>query len=213
MQQGIEDWLPTRHTLIGRLKGLEDQESWREFFDLYGKLIYGVARRRGLAHEEAQDVVQETVLSVARKIETFKPGREVGSFKAWLGQLIRWRIVDQVRKRGRGEPLANALPPREVGSTRTTSTRDRLPDPAGDQFQETWDAEWASAVVETAMARLKKRVRPKHYQIFQMHVLAERPVEEVAAAFGVRPAQVHLIKHRVSALLQKELAAVEAANV
>ncbi len=213
MHTKADDWTPTRHTLIARLKDLEDEKSWKEFFELYAKLIYGVARKSGLPHDEAEEVVQETVLSVTRKIEAFKPGRVLDTFKAWLAQLIRWRIADQVRKLPRDAVARFHAPqPQPAGLAQSTATVDRLPDPAGGQFQSLWDTEWAKTVVETSLSRLKQRVRPKHYQIFEMHVLAEQPPEAVAAAFGVTVAQVHLVKHRVSAALRKEISAVEKAN-
>ena len=56
-----DEFIPTRASLLSRLKDWEDQTSWREFFDTYGRLIYGVARKAGLADAEAQDAVQETL--------------------------------------------------------------------------------------------------------------------------------------------------------
>src|SRR5215510_306697 len=91
----------THATLIAQLENLQDQASWQEFFDIYWKLIYGVARQAGMTDVEAQDVVQETIVSVARHMPTFKYDPAIGSFKAWLLKMTRWRILDQIRKRGR----------------------------------------------------------------------------------------------------------------
>src|SRR5438552_2701565 len=55
----------------------------------------------GSVKPEAQDVVQETLLSVAKKIPEFKYDSRKGSFKTWLMCLIRWRIANQFRKRQR----------------------------------------------------------------------------------------------------------------
>src|SRR5215831_16799864 len=60
--------IPTRATLIEKLKNWQDQASWQEFFDIYWRLIYCVARKAGLSEVEAQDVVQETLVSVAKHI-------------------------------------------------------------------------------------------------------------------------------------------------
>ena len=38
-----DDSYPTRPSLLNRLKDTEDQPSWQEFNDLYGKLIFGFA--------------------------------------------------------------------------------------------------------------------------------------------------------------------------
>ena len=63
---------PMRRSLVSRLKNWEDNASWQEFFDTYWKLIYSVAIKAGLSDEEAEDVVQETVVSVAKKMDSFK---------------------------------------------------------------------------------------------------------------------------------------------
>ena len=84
--------IPTRASLLKRLPNLEDQASWNEFFNIYWKLIYGVARKAGLTDVEAQDVVQETMVSVIKHILTFKMTGRSATFKAWLLNITRWRI-------------------------------------------------------------------------------------------------------------------------
>src|SRR5262249_31410444 len=80
----VDDPIPTRYSLLSRLHDWDDQESWKEFFDTYWRLIYAVAIRSGLTDSEAQDVVQETIISVSKDIDKFKRDRELGSFKGWL---------------------------------------------------------------------------------------------------------------------------------
>jgi RNA polymerase sigma-70 factor (ECF subfamily) len=60
--------IPTRQSLLARLKDWGDQESWREFFDTYWRLIHATARRAGLTEIEAQEVVQEVMIAVAKKM-------------------------------------------------------------------------------------------------------------------------------------------------
>ncbi len=73
--------VPTRRALLSRLKCWDDQESWRKFFDTYWKLICSVAAKAGLSEAEADEVVQETVLSVAKSMNGFKYDPAVCSFK------------------------------------------------------------------------------------------------------------------------------------
>ena len=96
MRAPVDELLPTRQSLLSRLRDWDDQESWREFFETYWRLIYSVARKSGLTDDEAQDVVQETVITVAKNIGKYDP-RE-GSFKSWLLHTTRWRIADQFRR-------------------------------------------------------------------------------------------------------------------
>ena len=96
------DLIPTRRSLLSRLRDLGDQESWSDFFHSYWRLIYEVALKAGLSDADAQEVVQETVISVAKQMPGFKYDRAKGSFKNWLQNTTRWRIQDQLRKRPRG---------------------------------------------------------------------------------------------------------------
>jgi DNA-directed RNA polymerase specialized sigma24 family protein len=68
---------------LGHLKDWEDRESWRDFSDTYWRLIYNFAVRNGLNHEEAQEVVQETVVAVAKSIARFHYNPQVCTFKTW----------------------------------------------------------------------------------------------------------------------------------
>src|SRR5262245_59828612 len=94
-----DEFLPTRRTLLSRLKRWDDSESWREFFEQYGRLIHGVALKAGLNDAEAQDVVQETIIIVAKKLPQFQYDPELGSFKSRLISITRHRIDKQFRKR------------------------------------------------------------------------------------------------------------------
>ncbi|HEY3913650.1 MAG TPA: sigma factor, partial [Verrucomicrobiae bacterium] len=72
MAKNEDELIPTRATLLERMKDWGDQDCYQEFFDTYWRLIYGVARKGGLSDAEAQDVVQETMVSVAKQMPTFK---------------------------------------------------------------------------------------------------------------------------------------------
>ncbi len=108
MPPTVTDPIPTRYSLLSRLENWEDWGSWKEFFDTYWQLIYSTAIKSGLTETEAQDVVQETIICVAKDINKFKRDRERGSFKGWLRNLTRWRIADQLRKRVRAHGGADA---------------------------------------------------------------------------------------------------------
>lgn len=189
--------LATRRSLLERLPDLEDQAKWQEFFDTYWRLIYGVARKAGLTDAEAQDVVQETVIGVARNIGRYDA--KAGSFKVWLLQFTRWRIVDQFRKRSPARPSSG-------GTARDTATIDRVPDPVGEQLDAAWDEEWKRSLFEAALERLKLKVSGKHFQVFDCAVRKHWSAAKISAALKVNIAQVYLIKHRLAGLLKKEIA-------
>jgi RNA polymerase sigma factor (sigma-70 family) len=196
-----EEFIPTRQTLLSRLKDWGDQDSWREFHDTYWRLIYRTARQCGLSDAEADDVVQETVISVAKAMPNFKYDPALGSFKQWLLQLTGWRIANQLRKR----LPAEALDDRAEDAACRTNNGERIPDPSGLKLDSAWDEEWEKNLFEAALERVKRHVDPKQYQIFDFYVLQQWTAKKVARTLGLNVGQVYLAKYRTLAAIKKEL--------
>jgi RNA polymerase sigma-70 factor (ECF subfamily) len=201
--------IPTRWTLLDRLKDLGDERSWQEFFHTYWRLIYSVALKAGLNDAEAQEVVQETVVAVAKKMPEFRCDPARGSFKGWLLQITWRRIADQRRKQrreGKQFPSRRLLTLTPAGDDGTrTDTVERMSDPAGFDLERVWDEEWEKHLLESALERVKQQAKAEDYQIFDLHVLKKFPVAEVARKLGVKRARVYVVKYRLSALLKQEL--------
>jgi len=198
----VDELIPTRHSLLDRLKNWNDQESWRVFFDTYWRLIYRTAIKSGLTDAEAQDVVQETVISVFKAIPEFETRTRKGSFKAWLLHLTGWRIKDQFRKRQR----RIEQPRRDPATSTNTAAVERVPDPAGQELENFWEKEWEMNILEAAAEFVKKKVDARHYQIFDLLILQQWPAGRVAQALKVSRASVYVVKHRLNKLLKKEVA-------
>ena len=201
-----DPFLPTRRTLLSRLKNLDDQESWRTFFNTYWKLIYGVAVKAGLNSAEAQEVVQETVLAVTRNIGEFKYDPSKCAFKSWLLKVTRSRISNQFRSKNR----ARAVQPSAGDESSGTSLLEQIPDPAESELEAMWDREWEKNLMDAAISRVKRKVDAEQFQIFDFYVLKGWPVLKVSETFGVNVGQVYLIKHRVAKLIKREVQSLEA---
>ncbi|MEO7932784.1 MAG: sigma-70 family RNA polymerase sigma factor [Chthoniobacterales bacterium] len=199
-------FLPTRRSLVEKLANHDDHRLWHEFHATYRKLIHHAARRSGLSESEADEVVQETLITVSKNIGRLRYDPEIGSFKGWLLNITRWRIADQFRKR---EPGYNDLLKEETGRT---AALDRLPDGAG-RLSEVWEKEWRTHLLEAALANIKKRVEPRHYQVFDCHTLKEWPVQKVASELQVNIAQVYLICHRIRGLLKAEVKRLDSGKI
>ena len=64
-------------------------ESWAAFVDLYGPLVFGHCRKRGLQHQDAEDVTQRVFAQVAQSIRGFQYDPAVWRFRDWLGTVVR----------------------------------------------------------------------------------------------------------------------------
>jgi RNA polymerase sigma factor (sigma-70 family) len=195
--------IPTRRSLLSRLKSWDNQDSWREFFDTYWRLLYDFARQAGLDDGAAQDAVQETIICVAKQMRGFKYDPSVGSFKNWLLQITRRRVVDQMRQHYRSalaqtEPASEPTAPANPAGGWDTSEWDAL-----------WEREWRDHITRVAMDRVKRQVRPEQYQMFDFAVLHGWTALQVAEALGATVTQVYMARHRIGRLLKKEIRHLE----
>lgn len=205
MPEPQDELIPTRATLILRLKDWQDQASWQDFFDTYWKLIYRVARKGGLTEAEAQEVVQETMIAVAKHMPTFEYDPAIGSFKGWLLNMTRWRMLDHIRRQNTHRSNISE----SVEHTDETELLNRIADPASLDLDVLWESEWEKNLFDAALAKVKRKVDPQSYQIFDFYVNKEWPPEKVAETFGIPVDQVYLIKHRVTGMIKDEVKRIE----
>ncbi len=212
MVEAKDDSYPTRSSLLQRVKDRQDQQSWQEFHDIYRKLIFGFAIKAGLTEDEAQEAVQETLIAAAKHLPEFRYDPKVCAFKTWLLNLSKWRVQDQLRKRQAPSAPQPRHPHEDVAEDASrTATINRIADPASPELEAVWDKEWQMTLMDAALARVKRRVDLWHWQIFDLYVLKEWSVKDVAKALGLSPGRVYLTKHRVSALVKRELRRLERA--
>jgi RNA polymerase sigma factor (sigma-70 family) len=200
-------WEKTRKSLIERLNNWEDQRTWNEFYQTYWRLVYSVATKSGLTREEAFDVVQETIIAIARQVQKGQYDPRAGSFKAWLLQMTRWRILDVFRARKRQPSLSNqgnadSEDSQNLAMERLSSEKDNL-------LESIWDREWRDNISSAALERVKAKVSPRQFQIFDCYVMKGWGVKKTAEALGINAAQVYLAKHRVGNLVKKEIQGLE----
>src|SRR5262245_29790675 len=136
-----ESGFSTRPSLLLRLRDPRDAEAWRTFVDVYGPLVYGHARRRGLKHEDAEDVTQKVFARVSEAIRAFNYQPDLGRFRDWLGTVVRNEIhrllkADLGAAHGRGGADDPALAQAAA--------------PAADSE---WTAEFNSHILQTALER------------------------------------------------------------
>lgn len=192
-----DELIPTRASLLGRLKNSADQASWQEFFDTYWGLVYGVARKAGLNEDDAKDVLEGTMDSVAEHMPKFRYDPEIGSFKAWLHQLVRLQIISRTLKR---RPSSGA-PVREIAGRETN--------PSAKALDQMWETEWKTNLQNAAVANVKRRLDPKRYQIYDLQVNKQWPAEKVATLLALSADEVIAAKQNISEMIQAEVKRLE----
>lgn len=200
-----EDLIPTRESLLIRLKDFNDDKSWREFFDTYWKLIFCVARKAGFTEAAAQDIVQETFVVISRHMPEFRYNPGVGSFKSWLLQITRSRIIDAFRRKHYKH--GDQQVPREEALS--TAILESHPGHAGLTLDAIWEDEWRTHLFDSAMDRVKQQADAREFQMFYLHVVKNVPALQVARRLGAKLPQVYFAKYKISARLKKEVQRLE----
>jgi RNA polymerase sigma-70 factor (ECF subfamily) len=197
--------IATRKTLLSRLKNWEDRESWKSFYDVYWRLIFGQAIAAGLNEDEAEEVAQDTVIEVSHRIQTFEYNPLNGSFRGWLFRLVRWRIANQFRKRRSGTVPIEFLA--------SDSDAARTPEDQVLSFHEepdaAWDREYRETIFRAALKGLRSKCDLKHLQVFDFLTVKQWSADEVAQYFHINTAHVYLIKYRITRLLKVQIARLE----
>lgn len=164
--------------------------------DRYGGWIYRLAARIVGDRRDAEEVTQDVLMTVVRKIGTFK---SEAAFSSWLYRIAANAAYERVRGgRGRQEISLDAVLP-------VFDEHGRHAQPVADWSRELEDPAVASEVreaLERAIGEL-----PDDYRV----VLVLRDVEglgneEVAEALGLSVAAVKSRLHRARLFVRKELA-------
>src|SRR5437763_15688962 len=189
----------TRITLLGRLRrDPTNQAAWAEFVDHYGARIYAWCRKWGLQEADAQDVTQNVLLKLARKMGefTYDPSR---SFRAWLKTLTHHAWSDFLESRAR--PALGSGDSQQADLLQSVEARDDL--------VQRLEAEFDRELLREAMARVRLRVAPQTWEAFALTALEGLAGAEASRRIGMQVAQVFVAKYRVQKMLRAEVARLE----
>ncbi|MFL5340497.1 MAG: sigma-70 family RNA polymerase sigma factor [Gemmataceae bacterium] len=187
----MSDVPETRLSLLLRLRDRADGDAWTRFVDLYGPLVYGLARRHGLGDADAADRMQEVLLALARGVERYDAGR--GPFRKWLFTVTMNKLRTFWKSsRHDFEPAGNL---EEV--------------PAAADPDERWDREYRQRLFAAAVEAVRPRVDPTHWRVFWLAAVEGQPGAAVAAECKVKVEQVYVIRQRVQKKLTSAIAQLE----
>ena len=180
----------TRISLLLRVRDPADDEAWREFYELYGPLIYSYARSRGLHHDDAEEIKSVCLESLVESMKTFEYEKSKGGFRAFLRTMVHRRIVDRLRKRR--ELLAE--------SGQLESIADKGLDAAA-----AWDQATTRRYLAYCVERVRDRVSPQTSTIFDLLTRDRLSVAEVCDREQVSANHVYKVKSRMIEMIRKEM--------
>lgn len=185
----------TRITLIERIQNQQDETSWQEFVDIYHDFIYGTVRRMRVSEADAEDIVQQVLLSLWKKL----PQQDVHAikrFRSWIATMTKNCVIDYIRKR------------KSEFNRRNEAARDeeteylnaiRLP-----EVHEIAETQWKMHITNLAMKRIEPFFSGHAVEVFRLS-LEGMSTEEVSKRLKIKEATVYRLKSRVKSRLVREI--------
>jgi RNA polymerase sigma-70 factor (ECF subfamily) len=191
-----------------RLVQADDHDSWEEFVDLYGPLVYRYCGEFSLSHDEAGEIVQEVMLYlIDRRLRGFRHQGAKGAFRKWLRCHTRGRILDRLSQQREERRMF-----REYAAAQATGKGDE-PAPgevveptrlAGDHETDKSDdsPDFYGRIRTLAAAKFQSHV----WEAFERTAVLDHPTRQVAASLGMKVSNVRNAKFRVVRWLRTVLA-------
>ena len=186
----------TRETLIRRVRRQRDQQAWGEFVHYYQGYVYGIGRRMGLNHHDAEEIVQTVMLKCWQKLPEFEYDQRKGRFRGWLCTVAGNEVKMLLRRRSHG--LDRLTPDQHAEVQGYLRQVDANPT---DQLIE---REWVTYITTLAWQGIQGEVSEKERQAFEM-ISKGQAVEVVAQALALTTSSVYVYKKRVQDRLRAEI--------
>jgi RNA polymerase sigma factor (sigma-70 family) len=187
----------TRVTLLARIRDGRDTDAWGEFVRLYGPVVYGFARNRGLQDADAADLMQDVMRSVARNAAKMEYDPARGTFRGWLYTVTRNKIYNFLS--------AQKNRPRASGDPDAREQLDAAPAREEDGPDADWEKEYQRRLTDQAMELVKDEFQPATWKAFWQTAIDGLSAAEVGTALGMSPGAVYVAKSRVLARLRAEV--------
>ena len=186
----------TRASLLVRLRDGSDAGAWKEFVHVYGPVIYGFARKRGLQDADAADLMQEVLRSVSAAAPRLDYDRARGTFRGWLFTITRNKVFNFLDGRRR-RPVASGDPDVQ---DRLEQLADGGGTPAAD-----WEADYQRSLAARAMEQVRGEFQPATWQAFLLTAVEGVAPAEAGRRAGLSVGAVYVAKSRVIARLRQEI--------
>jgi RNA polymerase sigma-70 factor (ECF subfamily) len=178
-----------------QLRDGDNHVAWQEFMKLYGPVVYGFARKRGLQDADAADLMQDVLRSVSSAIGRLDYDRSQGTFRGWLFTITRNKVFNFLS--------ARRIRPQGSGDSTTNRLLDSHPDTTDET--DTWELEYQRRLAAIAMQRVKSEFQDNTWRAFWLAAVEGTAVPEIAKQLGLSAGAIYVAKSRVLARLKQEV--------
>ena len=112
-------------------------------------------------------------------------------------------MIDKLRERQRVPGIGGDSSPPFAGEATGTAPINRVP--AAMEEDARWERDWQEQLLDTAMARLGRKVSAMHLQVFQLHRQRGWSLVKISRELGLGLASVYAINSRMTKRLKVEI--------
>jgi RNA polymerase sigma factor (sigma-70 family) len=187
----------TRSTLLGRVRDLNDHAAWAEFQARYRELLVRFCRGRGLQSADAEDVVQQVFLSLARSLPGFTYDPQRGRFRDYLFRCTKNAVFELSKSPKRtGEGL----------DIHATALAAAAAERQNEALASAWEQEWVAHHFRLALETVRKTFDGRSVEVFQRSIDGGK-VADLAREFGMNEPAVHKVRQRIRDRMEALIAA------
>jgi len=175
-----------------------DSAAWREFVERYGKRIFGWCVGRRLQPDDAQEVTQEVLLKLSRRLGSFEydPSQ---SFRGWLRRVTENALIDFAREGRNQLPVVQGASINELlGDVEARHDLQRV-------LEDAFDLE----LFDQAVKRVQLRVSSERFQAWTLTAREGLEAALVGEQLNMKVATVYSARHYVQSLISEEVGLLE----
>jgi RNA polymerase sigma factor (sigma-70 family) len=193
----------TRPSLLVRLRNLQDQKAWEEFYAVYQPLVLRMARIRGFQDADALELTQEVFMAVASAIERWDPDPRLGSFRGWLFRISKNMMINWLAYRRRH--------PTGAGDSEVLRQLAEQPDPHGADPEDSavFDREYKHRTFAWAAEQIRGEFRETTWQAFWLTSVENLAVQDAAKKLDISPGAIYIARSRIMARLRNKIESLE----
>ena len=185
----------TRLTLIQRAQDQNDEAAWSEFVEIYKNYIYVIIRQMGIKDKDCEDILQQVLLKLWKKLPDFEYGKNKSKFRTWLGTITHSATMDFFRRQASQNRRVEGATKEQVAHLSTIDTP---------EIEEMAEREWRLYITNLAMANIEQFFSGKAIDVFKMTIQGVSN-EKISIDLDIKIETVYILKNRVKKRLTEEI--------
>jgi RNA polymerase sigma-70 factor (ECF subfamily) len=184
----FEEW-KTTSAILQQLGGSGADPRWRQLVESFREPMLANARRARLGEADAEDAVQEALLTFSEAYKAGRYERGRGRLRDWLFGILHKKCME-AQRRAQRDRLHGA-----VSQFTSELELERAPSAAE---REQWEQDWERSLYARCLKRVRHEFEPGTFEAFRLVALEGLAAEEVARRLQLERDSVYKAKYRVA---------------